>query len=595
MMNEEGDLIVKKDTDYDVFSRLLTGYLNKEFLSKLLSMSLYQSDFNSNEGNDHELIKYFKDFLISLRKDIKEAQNLNINHRVIYSLIDINVALLDLRKNITVRLAGYDTVFNHFTKLDTTARVTIQGVIDNDRIRDTVKFRERLDEIIKLIDVYYKFKKLAMPALRELGALWVESEQSAINPITYVSAVAGMFVNGYSNMSKLSDISDNDKFKNYMIFDNKSSVGPVSKELVKFLSTSFNRYRTGYPVIDKACGGGIESGSVSIISGPSNHAKSIFMINIIRNVLELNDLKENEALLMVTLEDDKFKLLSRILSIFGNFSAIDIKEGYKYTNNIINKNPDLISVTEDFWNNQINESIISITNNNGKTCKLIIMHGDENEFSMTNINKFIDQRKMEGTIIKFVAIDYIDVMCAAHSNYSSTHDDYNLHGDIVHDMKQCAKSRGIPILTISQNNRGSEDIQIEQTNSNMGGSIKKIRYADLIIMIRQDNKNDIKNNSTIGKHTNIGGLTNVTVPIRLIEDSIPFEVSITKNKSGDLAPVRYHIFSKQNLKIHSDAVTYFKEMQECDKKSSSMRTKLGAIEDSTLTIDTIAMEALDLV
>ncbi len=176
-------------------------------------------------------------------------------------------------------------------------------------------------------------------------------------------------------------------------------------------------------------------------------------------------------------------------------------------------------------------------------------------------------------------------MQADHSSFKSGGiDDFQLHGQITHEMRGVAKGTGIPILTISQNTRGSDDASQIQTNNNMGGSIKKIRYADTIIMIRQDPNIDIQNQSFM-RDVGMSNIQNSKVPMSMAKNTGAFEVSITKNKNGDRGNMMYHIFSKDNLRIYSDAVVYLQDMKQCQKKSDDMKRKLDSLEFSNSTID----------
>jgi replicative DNA helicase len=88
------------------------------------------------------------------------------------------------------------------------------------------------------------------------------------------------------------------------MFYDKESIKESLTSIMTFLKTSYRTYKTGYSLLDDNISG-IESSSVMIISGPSNHAKSIFMLNICRSVMQLNESKDdNDVYIFITLEDD---------------------------------------------------------------------------------------------------------------------------------------------------------------------------------------------------------------------------------------------------------------------------------------------------
>ena len=575
MSEEKSQNQQQEISSYDLYNSYLINFVNVEFLSDIINVSLYQSDLNNSSSSEREVVKFIGNFLRSLKKDIRNAPNLEISTQKYINLITTCERILDLKVDFSSIVINYDNVFNHFTSLDTNTRKIIQNV-QKTKIFDTRIFRKKLDYILKTIQGYNKINDVALPTMLKFGTLMAEASQGGTTPTVWLSNFLETLHIGYSNLTELKELSKEDSLTDYMVFDDPDSVDIIADELMDFLSTNFKRYKTGYDVIDGPLGkGSIESGSVSIISGPSNHAKSIFMINIVKNIIELNDWKENDAVLMITLEDDKFKLVSRVDSIFGNYNASGVKDGYEKTSNLSIKKPELKSQTKAFWANHFKSSIIEVTD---KKCKLFLKHSTENSFSMADVNTFIDKLQMDGTNVKFVAIDYIDVMNASHSKYTVTNDDYNLHGDIVHNMRECAKARGIPILTITQDNRGSENKEVA-SYSDIGGSIKKVRYCDLLIQIKQENQKDLMD-AEFKQDVNLSQVTNTSIPTEMEKDVIPFKVAITKNKNGDRDMTQFHIFSKSNLRIYKDTVTYANDMKKCQKRSKIMADKLDSLEFS---------------
>jgi len=561
-------------SSYDFYNSFLKSVLNKDFLSNLINVSLYQTDFSSVSGN-HNISGILKDFLTGIRKDLYNSEGLNVPHNQLKNIINLAVSILELKEDVSTRYINYDTILKiHFPTLDGPTQMIIKNVQQN-RIKDAEEFKTKLDELLLNVRIYKTYEKGVHPTLKKIGAFHASIEQGEMDPTMCNKLYRDIIYEAHGALSELPVLNDNEKRSDFMIFDDDESIPVIAKETNDFLSKTFRRYKTGYDVIDDASGG-IESGSVSIISGPSNHAKSIFMINIIKNVIEQNDWKENDAVLFVTLEDDKFKLTARLISIFGNNHAGQVKDVYERVSNMMNENPELASATEGFIGNLVKHSIISTTKDN---CKLIIAESKENSYSMADINRQIDTfRERDGINVRFVAIDYIDVMNASYSKYTSTSDDYNLHGDIVSNMRDCAKSRGIPILTITQSQRGAEDAQI-QTNNSIGGSIKKVRYSDLVIMIKQCSEVDFLGEQ-VGKDIGLQKASGLSNADELNKFGIPFEVTITKNKYGDRNMTKYHIFSKLNLKIYQDIVLYAKDMKESKKKFKETANALENLEFS---------------
>lgn len=558
---------------YGFYNVFLKSVLNKDFLSNLINISLYQIDLDNVSGNSNVSMT-LKDFLRGIKKDLYNSEGLNVPHRQIGSIINLAANILELKEDISTRYIEYDNIDSHFPTLDGPTNMVLKNIKQN-RIKDKEEFNTNLDKLLSNIRIYNTYTKGVNSSLKKIGAWYASLEQDNMDPTMCNKVYRDIIYDAYGNLAELPILNDEEKGSNFMIFDGPESVSSIADELTTFLSKTFRRYKTGYDVIDDASGG-IESGSVSIISGPSNHAKSIFMINMVKNIIEINDWKENDAVLFVTLEDDKFKLSARLISIFGNEHAGQVKDIYERVSNVINEDPDLEPTAKGFMANIVNNTIINVTQNR---CKLIIAESKENSYSMADINKEIDRfKETQGINVRFVAIDYIDVMNASYSKYTSTNDDYNLHGDIVSNMRDTAKTRGIPILTITQSQRGAEDAQI-QTNNNIGGSIKKVRYSDLVIMIKQDSDTDFLGEQ-VGKDIGLQNASGLSDADELNKFGIPFEVSITKNKNGDRNMRRYHIFSKVNLKIYQDIIEYAKDMKESKKKFKETTSALENLEFS---------------
>lgn len=155
-------------------------------------------------------------------------------------------------------------------------------------------------------------------------------------------------------------------------------------------------------------------------------------------------------------------------------------------------------------------------------------------------------------------------------------DEYVTQGMIVQEMRQASRKYGIPIVTITQNNRAAENYMVEMSNSLMGDSIKKIRYSDSIIMIRQRSDIDVFD-SQVSTDVNIGDDYDIGNVSDYLQYIIPFEAKITKAKDGDKGGNKFHIFNKRNLRIYDDFNEAISDLKKCDMKSNELLSKLSII------------------
>jgi hypothetical protein len=148
---------------------------------------------------------------------------------------------------------------------------------------------------------------------------------------------------------------------------------------------------------------------------------------------------------------------------------------------------------------------------------------------------------------------------------------------IIQEMRQASRRYGIPIVTITQNNRMAENFSVEMSNNLIGDSIKKIRYSDTIVMIRQREDLDIFSED-VSKDVNINStLTIDDSTSDFLKYIIPFEAKITKAKDGDKGVRKFHVFNKKNLRICEDIEELIRDHKQCISKSNDLMNQLAII------------------
>lgn len=155
----------------------------------------------------------------------------------------------------------------------------------------------------------------------------------------------------------------------------------------------------------------------------------------------------------------------------------------------------------------------------------------------------------------------------------------------MHEMRIASRRYGIPIVTITQNNRTSENVTVGMSNNLVGDSIKKVRYSDNIIMIRQREDLDIFSEQVacdVNENNKVSISDSDNAYLSFI---IPFEVKITKAKDGDKGQSRFHIFSKKNLKICETVEELIFNHKHCVAKSEELQNQLSMIGLSSTDID----------
>jgi len=402
---------VPKSINENFSSIFLSKFVNAEFVQKLSSLLLYQSDLSGSLNvKSAEVVKFVGQFLYSVNKDVRSLTSnvFNVPNTVVQSYLNVAKRILDLRDSVSSRLVTYDNILSHFPKRDVTTDKFLHSIASN-QINNISDFRSTLDYTLQVMQAYNELREVRKTVSQWL--LFTESvTKDDISIFNTLKEYKETIIEAYNNLSSLQVLVKEQSLSDYIVLSDAESIKKVATDIVTFLETGFSFFKSGYPLIDENVGG-IESGSVSIIAGPSNHAKSIFMINLFyRTILNnANQFKKDDAVVFITLEDDIWKILRRFISIFGNFDANLVRKTWIRTSQLLKDNKSNAKIQKkvfDLVSELLTHSVRKVTNNK---VNCVLKHCSENSFSPADAAKFIDTLKMQGYNVKLVAIDYIDV------------------------------------------------------------------------------------------------------------------------------------------------------------------------------------------
>jgi len=564
----------------------LSRFINDSFMENIINICLYQSDFASLSSRPGDVVNFMNKFLIDVHSEVNKSpiSYFTVPKTIILSSIKITQQVLDLREDVTRRLVTYDNVFQHFQKRDLHTEKLLRSV-SNNRLRNGDEFKKIFDIVTQTIQAYNEVQKIRKTLLY-WDSFLEDSNRDNLSALNLVKNYRDLIANAYNELSTLTTITKVESLDDYILISDKSSTKKVVNNLISFLDSGYSFYKTGYPLIDDAIGG-IEAATMSLITGPSNHAKSIFMINIARNIAchPKNDFEKGDVIVFITLEDDIYKLLRRFISIFGNIDTQLVRKLFIKASSLmklqnykdINNKESLSNEISKILTELINESIVKT---NGGKCKFVIKHCNENVFSMNDATKFIDMLRLEGYKTKILFIDYVDMMVPSNSKYSD-YNDYNAHGSIIHEMRLASRVYSIPVISITQNSKESENFGQQLSNQSIGDSYKKVRYSDYIIMVRMRTeldllspqvKSDVVNYQDGDKQISMIDMTG-----QHLGNIVPFEAKITKAKEGKKDIIKFHIFSGSNLKIYSTLDEFFKDTNSFKRNSSWLQNQIDLL------------------
>lgn len=380
----------------------ISTFVNSEFFIDIIRSGLYPADFGVLASNS--TVEYIKEFLTKLNSSV---YSLSIdNFKAIQDQISVTNTILSIRESDSA-VINYNNVTQHLQSQNLNVNKLIQSAVEQ-KLQSIVDFRQLIDNIINTIHAFYEVESISSTLIG------IDSFQDSIydrnlTPFELLKNYKDLIISAYNDLSKLQSINKLDK-SDYFIISDKESCSILAKTMVDYISSGYSIFKTGYELFDNY-GVGFESSSLHLISAPTNHGKSIFMVNICRTLIEQNiaDFNKNDCVIFITLEDNIYKLSRRFCSIFGDYRYNVLKKLFQASYDISRNNQNNKAIKlkiENVFVNVFNNSIVKITQ--GKL-NIIIKHAHENDFSPGDLGRFIDKLKVEGLNTKMVFVDYIDV------------------------------------------------------------------------------------------------------------------------------------------------------------------------------------------
>ena len=564
----------------------LSNFICDDFFIEIVSCCVYPSDFGvSSVGNNQSIVDYIRSFLADLEKTVNNLKVSNINH--LKNNIKMTRTILNVREYGSTILTIHN-VQNHLPNLDVPQQ-NILAKISQTPISDDKSFSSSLDKIIRNIQIYYEICTIS-EGLFEFDNFTEYATSNNVSAYEATKLYKEKVIHLYNDLNKLQSLNKSEDEKDYFIINSEQSVKDLSENIVSYIEKGYSSFTTGFDLIDNNLDG-LESASLYMISAPSNHGKSIFMANILYQLIDgnLQDFEPNDAVIFITLEDDIKKLLRRLCSIFGNYKSEVIKRMYLQGNQCmkVDDNNNIKHRFTDIMSGVIKHSIYTKTKNK---VQLIVKHCNENVFSAGDLSRFIDTIRVEsGVNIKMVIIDYLDVM-APTMNYSHG-DTYLNQGIITQELRSLTRTHKLPVLTATQNKRGSENPQYRQSASDIGDSHLKLRYSDYWIMCRMDTTKD-PFDSIVQKYCfsqqHYSGKDQIDPQIlklkdQICEDLIPFDSEIVKSKEGGKGTQRFMLFCKHNLRIYDNIQQYLDNISGLYTNSKKLNDDLDILTDMSVS------------
>jgi len=180
-------------------------------------------------------------------------------------------------------------------------------------------------------------------------------------------------------------------------------------------------------------------------------------------------------------------------------------------------------------------------------------------------------------------VDYVDVMRPSSTRYANNYNDYDAHGMIIHELRKISQNYKLPVVSITQNTRESENVSQAMGNNLIGDSYKKVRFSDYIYMIRLRSDLDlyapsVKHDITDGTDDDDNQIGMTDMSGQYIQQTVPFEVQITKAKEGKKNVQKFHIFSGLNLRIYDNISEFYTDLPLVIKNNKWLKDQIQVLQ-----------------
>lgn len=295
-------------TEYNtkLLSTFTSQYVHPDFMKQIVNVLLYQTDLSTAHGSGRtaDALKTIRTFLIETQKDVDRMHSVKLDYptNFIKSLLRFTSRILELKSDLSGRLLTYDNLDSHFSNLDIHLKKIIQDIKLNP-ISNISQFRGEFDKVMQTIQLASELRTMRK-TLIDLDLLCDQAEKGKESLLNLTINFRNTMISAYGDISNLKVVNKVNELSDYILFSDEASVNVVAQNITKFLTEGYSFYKSGYNLIDSNILG-IESSNVHVICGPSNNAKSIFMINLMWQII-LNNIQEfqpSDLFVYYTLED----------------------------------------------------------------------------------------------------------------------------------------------------------------------------------------------------------------------------------------------------------------------------------------------------
>lgn len=287
---------------------------------------------------------------------------------------------------------------------------------------------------------------------------------------SYDEFEAGEYDKIIRNFSRLNEaVIDTEMGKNY--FDPEFFTSKYDREKTGInINTGSNQFDENF--------GGLHRKTLSIVAGPSNSGKTMFLVNLTGGLLELTDQLKN--ILYITLEIDEESIAKRV---DANLLCIPVKDLWK-------------KIHDTETSEGVIEKFVTLKENRNR---LVIkaMRGGSNPSDIEALIRNLSVIPLKGDDRPFkpdvVMIDYLGLLQP--NNPSKNMNSYDKGRMISEELRQISQDFNLAMVAAAQTNRNSFGNEVRQEN--ISDSISIVQTADLVLTINRNEELDRVNQLVI--------------------------------------------------------------------------------------------------
>ena len=299
---------------------------------------------------------------------------------------------------------------------------------------------------------------------------------------------------------------------------NKLLTNTTEKELKNRLLAKPESLRSGLEIGGSVA---VPSGAVTILTAPTSHGKTTFLINLALNITELH---KDKKVYFFSYEEDSDSILINALNTYIN-EEISGNNRATLRNYFSNKNNKTISNKKDLFFKELID-----------TQRLNINYTNYNSETLIESIRFLHKNANPGVIF----IDYIQLLNLPEGKYKTYSRQEELK-KICIDLKDLAVETGLPIVLGAQFNRTvTNALDLHATKIGEAGDIERI--ANLIIGFWNNNF------TSIGSEGQLNDIKKLNHP----EDTI--FAKILKNRGGIVGGEELLLYNGNTGKISNQNI-----------------------------------------